>query len=66
MSLFVMTNTFFKVQDILILCPEVVLNRGIRVFGVKGEMSRGDITGLASYETSSKFYANAEIFLFCL
>lgn len=55
MNLFVMANTFFRIQDIPISWPEVVLNGGIRVFDVKGEMSWGssckviDSNGLAPY-----------------
>lgn len=39
MNLFVMANIFFRIQDILIPGPKVVLNGGIGVFDVKGEMS---------------------------
>lgn len=48
MNLLVMTNTFCKVQDILIPWPEFVLNRGIRVFDVKGEMFWGQSLELIS------------------
>lgn len=36
MNLFVMANTVFKIQDILIPRPKVVVNRRIRRFDVKG------------------------------
>lgn len=65
MNLFVMANIFFRIQDILIPGPKVVLNGGIGVFDVKGEMSWGSsckvigLVWLLIHETSSNFYANA-------